>query len=210
MSKFDIELVIDKLKTKRKLFVSEADFQLEIAWVIKEIYQNAKVRLEYTPSFNPDMHIDILVMLDNKWIPIELKYKTKGCTYNFDGDFYQLKNHSAKDVNCYLYLKDIQRIETIKQNINNFQEGYTIFITNQINYSEPPKKINCVYKDFSLENGIEKKGTLDWSPEASEGTKKNCEEPIVLKQKYTISWKEFSKLDDSNTGTFIYLVNKIN
>ena len=43
---FNIYKIIDKLKEKRKLFVSEADFQLELAWIIKEEYPNAKVRLE--------------------------------------------------------------------------------------------------------------------------------------------------------------------
>ena len=57
--------------------MSEADFQLEIAMCIKERYKNAKVLLEYTPKFKPDMHIDILVLLNGEWIPIELKYVTK-------------------------------------------------------------------------------------------------------------------------------------
>ena len=209
MSEFNIEAIMNTLKNKRKIFVSEADFQLELAWVIKEHYPDAKVRLEYTPQFNPDMLIDILVFFKDKWIPIELKYKTKGCTYNLNGDYYQLKNHSAKDVNCYLYLKDIQRIESIKKNVNNFLEGYAVFITNQINYSEAPVKTNCVYRAFSLENGIEKTGTLDWAPEASKGTKKNCEKPIILNNTYRMEWKEFSKLDETDTGKFIYLVNTI-
>lgn len=209
MSMFNIEELINRLKLKRQLFVSEADFQLEMAWVIKEFYPDAKVRLEYTPRFNLDMHIDILVIFEDKWIPIELKYKTKGCSYNLNGDYYFLKNHGAKDVNCYLYLKDIQRIETIKSNVSTFQEGYTVFLTNEQSYSKAPLKNNCIYKAFSLEDGIEKTGTLDWAPEASEGTKKHCEEPIVLKQNYKISWKEFSKLDNSSTGKFLYLVNKI-
>ena len=79
IEKFNIELIISKLKEKRKIFVSEADFQLEMAWIIKEQYPNAKVRLEYCPTFDFSMHIDILVIIDNRWIPIELKYKTMVC-----------------------------------------------------------------------------------------------------------------------------------
>ena len=210
---FNIEEVINKLKTKRKIFVSEADLQLEIAWIIKEIYSSAKVRLEYAPRFNPDMHIDILVILNNKWIPIELKYKTKARlklqSYEIDGEYYHLKNHGAKDVNCYLYLKDIQSIELIKENVPEFKEGYTIFITNEQSYCKKPSKDDCVYKEFSLEEGIEKTGILNWSKEASPGTKKNCEEPIKLNHKYKMNWKVYSKIDDSNTGLFLYLVNKI-
>ena len=154
MKQFNIDLIMSKLKEKRKIFVSEADFQLEIAWIIKEIYPNAKVRLEYCPSFDFNMHIDILVVIDNKWIPIELKYKTKGCKKNIDNEIFNLKNHGAKDVNCYLYLKDIQRIEKIRDNVSEFIEGYTIFITNELSYTRKTLKQECVYKQFSLENNI--------------------------------------------------------
>lgn len=206
---FDIELVISKLKNKRKVFVSEADFQLEMAWIIKQEYPNARVRLEYCPSFDFNMHIDILVVIDNQWIPIELKYKTKGCQKEIDNEIFNLKNHGAKDVNCYLYLKDIQRIERIKKEEKCFKEGYTIFITNEMAYTKKPVKNDCFYREFSLENGIEKTGTLDWDSRASEGTKKNCEIPINLKDKYSINWKLYSKIDNTNTGTFMYLINRI-
>ena len=209
MGSFDIELVVSKLKAKRKIFVSEADLQLELAWLIKDEYPNAKVRLEYCPVFDSNMHIDILVVLDSKWIPIELKYKTKGCFKNIDNETYNLKNHSAKDVNCYLYLKDIQRIEKIRENVSDFAEGYTMFVTNELSYTKKPRKLNCVYKEFSLENGIIKNGILDWSKEASTGTKKNCENPIELKSNYVMNWNIYSKIDDTNTGTFLYLINKI-
>ena len=128
----NIDLILHKLKEKRTIFVSEADLQLELAWIIKDEYPHAKVRLEYCPAFDLNMHIDILVILDGKWIPIELKYKTKGCQKIVDGEYYDLKNHSAKDVNCYAYLKDIQRIESIKSNVSSFQEGYAILLTNEL------------------------------------------------------------------------------
>lgn len=208
-NEFNINFILSKLRDRRKIFVSEADFQLEMAWIIKEEYPKAKVRLEYCPTFDFNMHIDILVIIDNMWIPIELKYKTKGCTKVVDNETFNLKNHGAKDVNCYLYLKDIQRIEKIKENVLDFKEGYTVFITNELSYIRKPLKEDCVYQQFSLEDGIIKTGNLDWGKNASEGTKKNCEQPIQLRENYYIKWENYSKLDDSNTGTFMYLVNKI-
>lgn len=206
---FDMDLIVSKLKEKRKIFVSEADFQLELAWVIKENYPNAKIRLEYPPSFDLNMHIDILVVIDNKWYPIELKYKTKGCKKIIDDEIFNLKNQGAKDVNSYLYLKDIMRIEKVRNNVNNFGTGYTMFITNDLSYTKKPLKDNCVYSEFSLEDRIVKKGKMFWSKNASKGTMKNCEDPIVLKDSYTINWKYYSKLDNENTGTFMYVVNEI-
>ena len=122
----DMGLIVDRLKNRRKIFVSEADFQLELAWTIKENYPNAKIRLEYCPSFDLNMHIDILVIMNNKWYPIEIKYKTKGCKKIIDNEIFNLKNHSAKDVNSYLYLKDIMRIEKIRDNVKEFDKGYWI------------------------------------------------------------------------------------
>ncbi len=209
MNLIDIELVISKLKEKRKLFVSEADLQLELAWIIKDEYPDAKVRLEYCPSFDLNMHIDILVIINDKWIPIELKYKTKNCYKVIDDEIYNLKTHGAKDVNCYKYLKDIERIERIKEHVSQFAEGYTIFVTNEISYSKKPSKPDCVYNQFSLEKHTTKSGILDWGDKASAGTRKNCEKPIHLKGNYYIEWNTYTIIDDTNTGVFLYLVNQI-
>lgn len=65
------------MRTRRKVFSSEADFQLALAWTIKDVYRDSvDVRMEYCPDFDLNMHIDIVVFVGDKWIPIELKYKT--------------------------------------------------------------------------------------------------------------------------------------
>ena len=206
---FDIELVLSKLREKRKLFVSEKDLQLEMAWIIKEEYPKSKVRLEYCPSFDPNMHIDILVIINNKWIPIELKYKTRKCKIKVDGEEFNLKNHGAKDINCYAYLKDIQRIEKVRNSVSNFIMGYTVFITNDLTYTKSPIKENCIYKAFSIHEGVIKKGKMCWTKGASEGTKKGCEDPITLEDSYKMNWSDYSTIDNTNTGNFVYLINKI-
>lgn len=214
----DMAKIIEKLQDKRQIFCSEADFQLEMAWVIKEMYPNAKVRLEYVPKFNDKMHIDILVFISNKWIPIELKYKTKNSKKEEimidkkTQEGFNLKNQGAKDISCYLYLKDIMRIESIKeQGEINFKEGYAVFLTNDKIYLKSPQKNDCVYKEFSLENGITKHGELKWAEHTGAGTKKGIEEPIKLKGIYKMEWKEFSNVDKErkSDGTFYYLVTKI-
>ena len=122
----DMEKIIEKLQGKRQIFCSEADFQLEMAWVIKEMYHDAEVRLEYVPTFDDKMHIDILVFINNEWIPIELKYKTKKSkkekmTDQITQEGFNLKNQGAKNIGCYLYLKDIERIERIKEAVKNMK-----------------------------------------------------------------------------------------
>ena len=207
---FDICKLIKDLSSKRKIFVSEADFQLELAWLIKEQYPNAKVRLEYCPQFNPSMHIDILVIINEQWIPIELKYKTKGCKKFIDDEYYDLKNHSAKDVNCYAYLKDIQRIEFVKENEDTFKEGYAILLTNELSYMKIPSSPNVNYYEFSIHEGNLKHGVLDWSKNTSDGTKgRECKNPIILSGEYRMKWNDYSKIDETSTGCFKVLINKI-
>ena len=207
---FNMEKLIEELSKKRKLFVSEADFQLELAWLIKELYPNATVRMEYCPQFDTNMHIDILVIIEDKWIPIELKYKTKGCNKQIDGELYILKNHSAKDVNCYAYLKDIQRIEAIKKNVSSFKEGYTVLITNELSYTKTPRADDVNYYEFSIHEGATKSGTMDWGERTGDGTKgRDCKEPIVLNGKYEMKWNTYSIVDSTNTGVFKVLINKI-
>lgn len=35
------------------------------------------------------------------------------------------------------------------------------------------------------------------------------ENPIILKDKYAFDWKEYSKIDNSTSGTFHIIINKI-
>ena len=110
--------------------------------MIKEQYSNCDIRLEFVPEFNSNLHLDILVILDGKWIPIELKYTTKKCIKTINDEVYVLKEQGAKDQGCYNYLKDIMRIEEFRDKSNQFIEGYTIKITSEISYLKPPTKVN--------------------------------------------------------------------
>ena len=122
--------VIERLKSKRKSFGSEADFQLELAWNIRELYPEAQIRLEFCPDFAPSMRVDILVLMDDRWIPIELKYKTKAYWKVINGELFSLKNHAAQDLGRYDYLRDLQRLEYLKENAPLFEEGYKLYLTN--------------------------------------------------------------------------------
>lgn len=187
---FDILEIMKLLAAKRPLFTSEADFQFALAWEIKSEYEGCNVYLEFIPEYDKDIHIDIVVEYNGKYFPVELKYKTKYTDeINYNGICFQLKNQSAKDVNCYKYLYDIQRIEKFCRHYKQAEEGYAIFITNDISYKKPPVKKDCVYADFSLHEGRSITGKLDWSEKASDGTKKGCKNPIELEKSYTMHWE---------------------
>ena len=122
---------------------------------------------------------------------------------------YVLKEQGAKDQGCYNYLKDIMRIEEFRDKSDKFIEGYTIKITSEMSYLKPPIKANCTYAEFSINDGSIKTGCMNWSDNTGKGTMLGMEAPIVLTGMYPINWKEYSKIDDTNSGTFMYLVNRI-
>ena len=208
---FSIDYVIDSLKNERKVFTSEADFQLALARKIEKLYtSNVKVRLEFCPEFKPDMHIDILVIWtsDNgnkKWIPIELKYKTKDLEYQDDGCVYNLKNHSANDWGCYDYMKDIERIELIKHSLGDgFKCGFAIFLTNDDLYIKGTKS-DCSYYNFQINEGrCINNLELVWNKKLKNYAGR--EKSIKLSGSYKFRWEEYSKIDKT---TFKILVSKI-
>lgn len=209
-SVFDLEKVLLALKEERKAFVSEADFQLALAWKTKQMYSDkVKVRCEYPLESDSSIHIDIMVIMkNNEWIPIELKYKTKECDID-DDDKFHLKNHGAKDVGCYDYLKDISRIEKISKR-KEFWKGYTVLLTNDLSYTKAPKKKNAYYKNFSLHSGRELEDELTWHPKTSEETKKTRPN-FSLSNKYTCHWKKYCDVNTSDGNIeFYYLMHVIN
>ena len=202
----DVDKIMYQLSRWRPIFHSEADFQFSLALLIKEQYPNCDIRLEFVPEFNPHLHLDILVIFEGKWIPIELKYTTKKCIKTINDEVYVLKEQGAKDQGCYNYLKGI---EEFRDKADKFIEGYTIKITGEMSYLRPPIKVNCTYAEFSIDDGSIKTGCMNWSTNTGKGTMRGMEAPIVLTGMYPINWKEYSKVDDTNSGTFMYLVNTV-
>ncbi len=200
-----------ELSEKRKAFVSESDFQLELATLIRETY-DVKVRCEYPVIIDGRRkRIDIMIIDKGKWIPIELKYKTKKCYYidEYTKEKIELVSQYAQDQASYDYIKDIYRIEKIREDYSEFKMGFTIMLTNDMVYKEEKK--DTKYKNFSLsiDNPIKGKGLLKWVKGTSEGTKAGREN-IALQNDYTFKWEEYSTLGLNKTNDqFEYLINAI-
>lgn len=135
---------LNKRDSGRPYFFSEADFQHAFAITIGKLHNNLKVWLEYPIEdplrleANNMWYIDICVMdqakgNDVKKCFIELKYKTKAV------DGLILKNQSAQDLGRMLFLKDVSRIENAIE-AEKCNVGYTILLTNDHLYWEPPKR----------------------------------------------------------------------
>lgn len=215
-----IDRLMKKLAKQRRIFYSEADFQFALGWLIQQENPDYKVRFEYSPSFDNSMHIDILVITDDqKWIPIELKYKTQRVQIECGDEKYSLKKHGAKNENCYRYVKDIERIETIALKSEKFIEGYAIMLTNDATYIKEPLTKKANYSDFSIHNGAclnreyEHEHKLKWKDESK--VKKEMKSPIKLNGKYHMKWNDYSIIDNhkidnhKSISQFWFLVSEI-
>jgi len=202
----DLISILNSLRTKRPVFCSESDFQFALAWEIQSIYRNADIKLEYCPDPVSNMHIDIMVFIDGKIYPIELKYKTKAFVTTSNGIFY-LKNQGAQNIGKYDYLKDIQRIEALSTSIPGFEKGFAIILTNDNSYWTK-KDPDCVDSAFYLLPGLTKTGTLNWAKHASAGTKKGRTTPITLSGNYIITWNDYY-ISTTQNGAFKYCISEI-
>ena len=243
MTKQFIESVLLTLANERKVFWSEADFQFAFAWKLKEMLQKdsnpqstINVRLErradaleqrtdapeqgYEKENSGDIYIDIWVEINEKVYPIELKYKTIKCTLkDKDGsEEYKLKQHGACDIGCYLYLKDVERIEHISKSLGgNFGKGYAIMLTNDHLYWDKPKTSpdTTVFRDFRIYDGrtISAEQNLIWHPTSNKHPVwQDKLGPLTLTHNYTINWKDYSKLlnEEGKATPFKYSIIEIN
>jgi len=201
----DLHRVIDLLRCKRKVFHSEADFQFTLAWEIQVLYPKAEIRLE-VPCFNNC--VDILVINEGRVFPIELKYKTKLMSAVVNGESFHLKNHGAQDLGKYDFVKDICRIESLVDKVENFSQGFALWLTNEPSYWKPPQSTGVGYFDFSVHNGSKKTGVMAWGESVGTGTTRGRESKLTLSGEYEIEWKKYSDLNISNS-LFKYAVAEI-
>lgn len=205
----DLLPIIDALRQKRSIFYSEADFKFALAGQIQKEYPAADIRLEYPPKNSPNQYIDILVGYNGFVYPIELKYKTKKISVSVENELFRLKDQGAQDLGVYDCMKDICRIESFAGNLDSFQHGYILWLTNDPYYWTAPRNTNAGYVDFSIHQGAVKSGIMKWGNHLSAGTTKDREKELVLKGKYEIEWKNYSDLNVKH-GIFKYAQIQVN
>jgi len=206
---FKLQTCIDRLKDKRGVFHSEADFQFALAWEIQQVFPEAYVRLEYCPKLAPQMHVDILVSYFGQVYPIELKFKKNDFFLNVGDELYSLKKHGAQDIGKYDCLLDIMRVEQLSTLLSDFGRGYVVWLTNDSLYWKSSKKNNTICRDFSMHEGCIKSGKMNWAANAGLGTTRNREQEICLHGNYQIHWQDYSSFVHTKNGDFRYCVLEV-
>lgn len=209
----DIHEILSILSKQRPIFHSEADFQHAFAWGIHDRLPNASIRLEkpiLVDAKSKPLHLDFWAEQDGKAIAIELKYKTRRCHHCIANEQFHLANHSAQDIGRYDFIKDIQRLEQIVSSCQNIKVcGYAIFLTNDSTYWTPAPNGQTIDTAFRLNSGRVLYGTLSWGNQASSGTMHQREQALIIKGKYNLEWREYSRINSEKAEIFCCLVVQV-
>lgn len=174
--------------------VCEAQLQYELAIELGKSYPKAKIYLEYPAvdkNSNKRIYYDLVIVENNTYYVIELKYKTKAENVSIYGVSYELKTHAAQDLGRFDYLKDISRIENFSANTNkNFGGGFAVIVTNDNVYWKNDGE-GCLYKEFALNIGATiSKGNKNWAngtKTSSVGEKRI--KGLTLLKDYPVKWE---------------------
>lgn len=178
MKKFNVQLECH-VPTNGDTFTAKADYP----WRTKD----GKLQ---------EMYVDIVVNDGKEWVPIEVKYKTRGLVE--DGLLFGqptknlsiLKNQGAQDLGMYGFWKDVRRVEMLCKTYPTVKNGIAIFVTNDPYYVESPKgkeadKVN--YYAFRMTEGRTALGRMAWM---NENCKISASYPAFkLDGQYTIHWE---------------------
>ena len=156
------------------------------------------------------MHVELRREFLDIWLPlegiaIELKYKTRGLELEKDDESYVLRDQSAQDQGRYDFLRDVQRLETMRSKLKRCKAGYGVLLTNDSSYWKVPTHRNPVDADFRIHEGRAVSGTLAWAGSAGTGTIRARESPIHLRGTYRLRWQEYSSFPGNSYGNFRYL-----
>ena len=197
--------LLGDLALQKPVFCSEMDFQLHLAWKMKE--QGWELSLEYDPRcFEANAAIDIMIHKPHQ-VAIELKYKTALAEVKIHGQALTLKNQAAQDCGRYDFLKDIGRIEKVVSK-GEAARGFAIFLTNDGGYWRAGKDgtVDAMFRMF--EGRSVPGGDFQWGPHAGAGTMKGREKIISLTRDYVFGWRDYAKFETKN-GVFRYLLVEV-
>ena len=193
-----------------KLLFNERDLQMNLAIYLKERGHYDRVEVEYyiptemLPDYkkldpkNDRLYLDIVVVKDGMYVPIELKYKTKEtdlkierfgelCTEaSDDTEKDVLKNQGAQNLGRYNFWKDVKRIELVKQKFDAVLGGVAVFVTNDTLYLKPPTKRSSNIL-FSMADGKQLM-QKHWRKADSKLAKKYPN--FEVEKEYSIQWRK--------------------
>ena len=215
MKKQDLVNHMLEFSKARRIFHSEADFQLEFGmFLMKEGYsvrlEKGFKRIGIYPKIELDMEL-------NGKIAIELKYKTSELNLNVGDESFELKQHGAANLGRFDAIDDARRVRSLVDSTSTkITSGFTIFLSNDSDYWLNNAQ-RTMSKDFALiENRKCIQGdNLDWHSKSLNvnSVSKNRIHPfapIDIQFNDQIQWHDFSEINKNKSGIFRFFVLDVN
>ncbi|MEV6813505.1 hypothetical protein [Micromonospora sp. NPDC051296] len=201
-----LDSVMDELRTRRRVFHSEADFQHAFAWAVHRIDEAVSVRLEMRQERAE--YLDLLCCGPNGRTAIEFKYFTAhwvGTDSCLDEQFH-LRGHAATDLARRNFVFDIERLERFCRSTVTPTNGLAILLTNDRRlWDPPPHKRTTRDQEFRVHDGRRLTGTLRWGRDGSHHLPNQRD----LTGDYVLSWRDYTDQPGSN-GRFRWLGVPVN
>ena len=198
----DIPNLMRVLASTRPVFHSEADFQHELAWLIRCTNPSAKRRLEgpLGVAKTPRAKLDLWVELYGVVEAIELKKQTVALNINVLGEHFSLANKGAEDNLGYDFLSDLARVEQFALTFPG-SVCQAILLSNETIWNQSLRLGEFNKDAFRIHEGREVTGTLSWrEPERA----KERAAAHALQGSYRTCWSDYSNLG-GKPGRFRYL-----
>jgi hypothetical protein len=222
MNKETIIRYMNDLAQLRPVFHSEADFQHELACVLKQHGHSIRLEKPFVIE-GPDIPNGIVrseldIEVDGK-TAIELKFKTTEATIAHQEEHFELKSHGAQNLGRFDILDDARKLNWLKSRGNSgIQKGFAIFLTNDPLYLSNAN--GNLSGEFSLHQGrvFENGSSLNWvgNPGANSVDKKRLPPfaPLEIRFNEVVEWQEYSDctvymLEPGNFGKFSFFVLEV-
>lgn len=215
--KVELECIMNKLGAVSRIFNSEAQFQFELAWNIKEEF-DCEIRLEELSCIitneknnrNKKYYTDIILEKGDLRIALELKYKT--ALYEDRPNNIYLKAHGASDLGAYDFMWDVHRLQVLTgiETDNSCDikrpcsRAYAIILTNDAYYWNDTQPRETINREFliggdKIGNGVLTKGSHKWyTTEGEVGLSTallnmaSRQQDIILSQDYCYKWMTYN------------------
>lgn len=230
--------IINGFAKDGKVFSNEQDFQFELALALKNEVEVDEVKLE-AASFPRDSwnlnaiqdgrpfladktqreYTDLIVKTkDGLYYAIELKFKGADKPYLYNskafGDVAVLR-HGAANINSYLFLKDITRLEKINSRhfARDFKiaKGFAIMLTNNKTYRNSNFE-NSMWREFPINEKRTIGNNKTLSLHRNDKNYKKYKD-LEIKGSYRFNWEDYdlepdAMLNDKTPG-FSFLVVEV-
>lgn len=195
----DLNRVVVSLAERRKIFHSEADFQHELAWILREQDGSLDIRLEH-PRHDRSGAIDLVARRAGKPVlALELKYLCRGIETTSQNEAFSLKAQSAYPLRRYDVVKDLEAVERFAAAYPGAQ-GAVIVLTNDRGYWQLRDEGRRSDEAFRFQEGRTLGGLLDWAPGTTDSLRKGRAAPINLEHSYATAWRPYSVVDEHRPG----------